>query len=515
MPTPRLVLLLSALAIFACRQDITSTPPTLDVAAQTVAEFGGLRVSKGAEWFVSPTGSIGGKGTRGRPWDLATALSGAGGVVRPGDVIWLRHGRYEGIFRSEISGSPDEPITIRQLPGERATIDGALFNYGSNVTFWGFEITQSDPTATPNLPALETHGNNERFINLVIHDAGQQGVTLGRGMGYSELYGSLIYNNGSEEEKDHGIYATNDAGEKRIIDNVVFNNLASGIHVFATPNHPALTNVLVEGNAAFNTGTISSLGAQLSNVTMGGDPQGQNDGMRAMDNMLYFSGLTGQNLRLGLEGRRNVDALVRGNYVVGGHTVLRMEDWDEAVVENNTLVGMNRIVRLSATRLDGHRWSDNTYVRDPAAKAWNFQGTAYSLSQFASVTGLGGRDRATADLPTEPKVFVRPNKYEPGRATVVVYNWGRQPAVAVDVSGILRRGARWELRNVQDIFGDPVAAGVYHGGSIDVPMTGIAPPPAVGRPGTPPQTGPDFDVFLLTSTGPPDREAGGAPPRRL
>jgi hypothetical protein len=95
---------------------------------------------------------------------------------------------------------------------------------------------------------------------------------------------------------------------------------------------------------------------------------------------------------------------------------------------------------------------------------------------------------------------VRPNKYERGRAHIVIYNWGRQAAVAVDVSAALRVGDRYEVRNVQDTFGAPVAGGTYAGGTISLPMAGVAPPAAIGRttPRQAPQTGPEFDVFLLT-----------------
>jgi hypothetical protein len=97
---------------------------------------------------------------------------------------------------------------------------------------------------------------------------------------------------------------------------------------------------------------------------------------------------------------------------------------------------------------------------------------------------------------------VRPNKYEPGRATIVVYNWGHRPTVSVDVSSTLRVGARFELRNVQDLFGPPVLSGAYSGGTVDIPMTGVELPRPAGRgqaPALPSRTGPAFDVFILTS----------------
>ena len=43
-------------------------------------------------YYASPAGTPGNDGSRARPWDLATALGGARGMVQPGDTIWLRGG---------------------------------------------------------------------------------------------------------------------------------------------------------------------------------------------------------------------------------------------------------------------------------------------------------------------------------------------------------------------------------------------------------------------------------------
>ncbi len=49
-----------------------------------------------AGFYVAPTGTSSGDGSLSRPWDLATALAGAGGKVQPGDTIWMRGGTYKG-----------------------------------------------------------------------------------------------------------------------------------------------------------------------------------------------------------------------------------------------------------------------------------------------------------------------------------------------------------------------------------------------------------------------------------
>jgi hypothetical protein len=96
-------------------------------------------------------------------------------------------------------------------------------------------------------------------------------------------------------------------------------------------------------------------------------------------------------------------------------------------------------------------------------------------------------------------VRMRANEYEPGRATLTIYNWDKQSEVSVTPSDAgLAAGDRFEVRDAQNYFGPPVAAGIYKGGSISVPMTsrGVAAP--VGAVPTPPSsTLPEFGTFVI------------------
>ena len=56
------------------------------------------------------------------------------------------------------------------------------------------------------------------------------------------------------------------------------------------------------------------------------------------------------------------------------------------------------------------------------------------------------------------------------------------------------------LTPLVDIFGTPVASGTYGGGTITVPMNGVTPPQPIGGAfKTLIKTGPNFDVFIVTS----------------
>jgi len=370
---------------------------------------------------------------------------------------------------------------------------------GANAVYWGLELMQSDPVANGQ-DALDASGPSKKFINLVIHDAGKQGFSFYDAGGVSELYGSIIYNNGTHEELDHGVYAVNDAGTKYIRDNIVFNNLAYGIHVFATTDHPVLADVHAEGNVTFDNGSISTLGMVKSNLLMGGDAPTKK--MHALNNRLYFAPpATGSNARFGVAGQNNGDVEVRNNYSVGGATGLQLESWQTAIVENNTWLGSEDMVYLTTSTTPGYTWVGNTWYRDPAAPAWRYQETPYTFDAWRTATGLGASDQTSADGPTGQTVFVQPNQYEPGRAHLIVYNWSGEATALVDVSGVLQLGDRYEVHNAQDFFGAPVATGVYDGSPLAVSMAGVEPPVPLGRStATPPRTAPFFDVFVLTRT---------------
>ena len=96
-------------------------------------------------YYVTVNGAPGGTGADSAPWDLATALAGADGVIAPGDTVWIRQGTYRGRFETALAGAANAPIIFRGYPGERATIDGSLDARGSYLTFWGIEIMQSNP----------------------------------------------------------------------------------------------------------------------------------------------------------------------------------------------------------------------------------------------------------------------------------------------------------------------------------------------------------------------------------
>jgi hypothetical protein len=98
-------------------------------------------------FFVAMDGKAEGDGTKAKPLDLVTALSDKA-PAQPGDTLWLRGGTYRGEFTSTLTGKEDHPITVRQMPGGRATLDGSLTIKGEWGVYWGFEVMNSNPDRT-------------------------------------------------------------------------------------------------------------------------------------------------------------------------------------------------------------------------------------------------------------------------------------------------------------------------------------------------------------------------------
>jgi hypothetical protein len=121
--------------------------------------------------------------------------------------------------------------------------------------------------------------------------------------------------------------------------------------------------------------------------------------------------------------------------------------------------------------------------------------TGVSPGQYPTNTYLAAR-------PTGTKAVLRPNAYQPGRATLIVYNWDLADRAEVDMGMVLAPGTRYQVRNAQDYFAAPVASGTYQGGSISLPMAGLGVAQPIGSPtaiDASEMTGKEFNVFVLTS----------------
>lgn len=430
-------------------------------------------------YFASPSGLGTNDGSRTRPWDLRTALAGGNGRVQPGDTIWMRGGTYTGTFRSTVRGTQASPVVVRQYPGERAIIDAqtsagtpSVFYVGGEWSvFWGFEITNTNTSRTTAVSGnkgrpdvIVNYASHTRYVNLVVHDGG---VAFYNEPQYTDvqIVGCIFYNNGwqgPDRGHGHALYLKSNTGPLIARDNVIFNQFGYGVHGYSNAGSGRLVNIRLEGNVSFNNGSLAT-GTPSANILLGGADYATDDVLR--DNMTYRTpGASGTNVRVGYGTLQNGSVQLANNYFIGGSPVLEMNYWTSPTLTGNTLIGSSTLARLN----------------DPTL----------TLAQL-----LGG-NVITTTRPSSPRVFVRPDTWEAGRAMVVVYNWSGQGSVTADLSPVLSPGDRFEIRSVQDLYGTPVAVGTYAGGAL-IPLRAITPPAPIGSSARGPITGPAFDVFIV------------------
>jgi hypothetical protein len=483
------LLLAGAIWIPGCASTNADEGPSLEDARATIRTAvynhardpsstvgAGQKQDHRTEHFVAPDGSPTGDGSIDAPWDLGTALAQPD-QIKPGDIVWLRGGRYTGVFNSRLVGNRAAPIVVHKFPGERVVLDSCesksssaatLTVHGEYTWLWDFEITNCSTTrqvdeAGPHPAGLnrgigvDIFGSDIKVINLVIHDTGT-GIGSWESAKRAELFGNIIFFNGwdgPDKGHGHGIYIQNQAGTKLISDNIVFNQFGNGIHAYGEEGH--VDNMHFVGNISFLNGSLSRHDLLRYNLLLGG---GQVANANVIDRNYTYHPTSGKRGGANYLGYHSgcTSLKVTGNYFVGGEVAMRLLKCDDAQLRNNLFLGA-----LSDFSSTDHR--SNVYFE-------------------------GQRPKDTA-------IIVRPNKWEKGRAHIAIYNWERKDVidVAIDTIG-LNPGDAFTLRNVQDYFGEPVV-GIYQ---PEQPLQVRMKDWTIGQPAgasVPISTFPEFGVFVI------------------
>ena len=430
-------------------------------------------------YHVTTDGTAAGDGSMGAPWDLGSVLNGDT-TVEPGATVWVHGGTYGGTFRAALRGTVDAPIVVRAWPGDRVTLDGAgsadpvLGVDGEYAWYWGLEITNSDPdnrvtAMTGSSPSDIVRGGgvnivgastDVRFINLAVHDTAQ-GISFWTPAVDSEVYGTLVWANGwdaPDRPHGHAIYTQNMTGTKRIEENVLFHGFSYGVHAYTEGG--AIQGFTFRGNVVFQTGTPTAGPREGGQdfLVGGAQPAAR---IVVSENFGWSNDRGRTVFRLGYSAD-NEDIAMTANYIAGETTF--GAPWATVTMIDNTFIGA-----VSGT-VDPAAHADNEYLDAP---------------------------------PAETAVFVRPNRYEDGRAHVIVYNWAGLAEVDVDLSAVLGPGAAYAIHDAQDFFGPPVATGIYGGGTVAIPLGDRVVAQPVGIPGgiePDEQTGSSFAVFVVRRT---------------
>ncbi len=477
-----------------------------------------------ARWYVAPGGSSQGRGTENSPWDLATALGHGptGSEVKPGDVIWLRAGRYVGTYLSTLRGRADAPIIVRASPGERVILDKAAASQAKQpalkvkdswVWFWGLEVTNSNPDRRRNSPysgddepwrgsGADVYAPHVKFINMIFHDNGH-GIWDKKDM--TEIHGCLFFYNGNNK-REHAMYVGNASGTKFITDNIVFDQAGYGILAHSDSHSSSQKGLHIEGNVSFNNGMLTADDQTTGNLQVGGVEGVSAERIVIKNNYVYNTASNSNNknfgIRLGYKDTGNQDVKLLDNYVVS-KIPLRLWWWQNVEFQGNTILSNSESLDLklpTGTAASNYLWDFNRYFTvDRAEPSFASETAAFGFTRWRQATGLDLHSKASGgDRPQGVEIFIRPNRYEAGRANIVVFNWDSLNQVQVNLGSIMPAGTNFEIRDAQNFFGPPVASGVYRGDPILLPMKLSARPLPVGNVERLPRHTPaEFGVFVV------------------
>lgn len=404
------------------------------------------RVAEGREYFVATTGTPGGQGTRADPWDLASTLQGEH-AVEPGSVVWLRAGRYvyplrqggRNGFAVALSGTPGKPIHVRAWPGERVTIDGGFEVNADHLWIWDLEFEIGDDWR-PKAPSPE--GQNTVFAvpTGVVNVVGREGVRIVHCVSHHNWMGLGFW----KSARDGEVYGC-----------IIYDNGFLGTD---RPHGPALYSQNESGTPRLVVDNIIAGNFSLPLQLYGSRIDQMVNDFAVEGNIVYAprEEARGRNyLLLGGEASRNM--VFRNNFVYG---------YDVRLGRSGGQVAEGNVVVRGA--YNGPSPEANALLADPE--------------------------------PTSPPFTVlRPSRYDPRRAHLVVTNWGCADVVTVDLGGFLKRGDDYQVLSPLDFYGAPLAEGTYDGAAVSIRLPAVPWTPMLGDPR-------EVGVFVVRRGG---RPAGG------
>jgi hypothetical protein len=492
--------------------------------------------------WVGP-GDQHGDGSRQNPFSFSQALSGgtaAGLTPKPSSTVHLLSGTYRPtspnrhgkeavralrpeVFRIEVRGEPDRPVTVMPEPGASVHLDGTLEIDGAHLRIANLEIGNADYVATESYaPAVSLWASRDvGIVNCNLFGSCSTVSAMAPSKNIL-IYGCLIHDSCGLPHGSSNTYLQNNADSTKTIEQcIAYRSSAQnlGVHVyFADAAH----NVRFIDNIAF-LGGCTELGRNWDNVFI--NPGVPFEGLELIGNVAsQHETANGHrpNVRLSSKkesdktGYTNGSGVVRDNWFMGGRYAVCMGRWKQLAFENNTLWAETLMMEInSATipdaidpqegkpELSGYRIDGNRYFTTATAASFRHDRTAKldagdPLLTFAEWQALGldphgGLEKTANGRPTGSMVRVYANRYEKGRGNVAIFNWDGRDSVAVDLSKVLATGDVFRVYNCLEVThtltsAKPVLTGTYSGGNVAFPMKKDP-------------TSPDFDAFLVLPGG--------------
>jgi len=379
------------------------------------------RVAEGQEHYVAPEGKAENAGTKDAPWDIGSALGGKQRIAA-GSIIWLRRGRYVypvrnsrqggNGFKVNVGGAEGKPVHVRAVPGERVTIDGGFDVAGRYLWLWDLEFALADDWR-PREPAPQGANTVFNVPTGVLNITGGTDVRIINCVSHHNTMGVGFWKHVKHGEI-HGciIYDNGFVGADRPHGPALYTQNQTGTPRLVTDN-------IIGGNFSL---ALQCYGSKIDEMV--------NDFV--IEGNIEFAPRKEARGRTynQLGGRQSRNMVFKGNFVYGFDVRLGTE-------AGQTGEG-NVIVRAS---YNGPTPEKNTLIRDPAQ--------------------------------SEPVAMLRPNKYDPRRANLVVSNWSKAEKVEADLGAFLKKGDKYRIMSPLDFYGRPLAEGVYDEKPVGIPMPEI------------------------------------------
>jgi len=378
-----------------------------------------------ANWYVSPQGNPHNRGTKDSPWDLGSALDGSH-KISPGDTIWISAGTYRHPDRSvnspgfvaRLQGSEEKPIHVRAMPDNRVTVDGGLSILAPSDYLWLWE--------------LEILVSENETLSREIDEPGSHPQSYGRPWGGLNIH----------------------AGKGCKYINLVIHDNAQGVSFWRGATDSELYGCVIYDN-----------GWKAPDRGHGHAIYTQNEVGTKMIADCIMTGGYGYTMHAYGSERAYVDHyLVEGNIVYDGGTFLIGGGRPSRGirVRDNILCNVSMQLGYSAPYNEDCEVVNNLIIK--GGLTINRFRQVHQESNVVVPPGGG--------LPESmPQVFVRPSRYDPNRAHVVIINGPKNAEVEIPLGDLAKRGIRYAMYDPRHLFDRPVIEGQIEGHEIVVPVS--------------------------------------------
>jgi Chondroitinase B len=420
--------------------------------------------------------------------DLSKAIDKA----KAGDLIELDAGNYQGFFKLSKKGSAEKPIVLRAKKGTHVTIEGAIFLQGDYTWIWDLEVTDPHNVASEKGPngAVTLGCQGCRIINCVIHNPADFVTRFKNNISnygtYNKpeqvLYGNIVF------QGRHNIYTQHDyakGGFEYLANNVFVNPQqkpgaadAFTFHAFGSKD-VHLSGYYLKSNIFNGRMLIGGAGYPVSNIIA------ENNEYYASTPQFGYAknGISQYKFKNNFVSRSTLEVqhtwgaddpnfTQEANTEITGNSIVYPANGKHIKFQTTDSNGCLGCPKLnSADKVDGNYYSKPFSFLFVANKK-NVAGS--TLVKWKKVSEAAGNaydaDSSEIENPTEPRIVIYPNAYDPDRAHFVVYNWNKSKThVDVNLTTVLKPGQFFEVYDYRNIWSNPAVTGQFKGDAVSIP----------------------------------------------